>query len=160
MGGFSVGVAGFPEGHLECREGKLVDWERLKAKIDCGADFLLTQLFFDNSYFYAFRDHLVRHLGVKVPIVPGIIPIQSAGQIRKFVALCGATIPPNLSGKLDALDGDDAAAAEFGIDFAVAQCAALLSQGVPGLHFYSLNKAAPVTRIVQRLGLRSLSATV
>jgi methylenetetrahydrofolate reductase (NADPH) len=74
------------------------------------------------------------------------------------VALCGATIPPKLSGKLDALDGDDAAAAEFGIDFAVAQCADLLSQGVPGLHFYSLNKAAPVTRIVQRLGLRDLSA--
>jgi methylenetetrahydrofolate reductase (NADPH) len=152
-GGFSIGVAGFPEGHLECREGKRLDWERLRAKIDCGADFVLTQLFFDNAFFYEFRDHLVKELGVKVPIVPGIIPIQSAGQIRKFVALCGATIPARLAAQLDALAGNDAAAAEFGIEFATAQCADLLRNGVPGLHFYSLNKAAPVTRILQNLGL-------
>lgn len=151
-GGFSVGVAGFPEGHLECREGRYVDWERLRAKIDCGADFVLTQLFFDNAYFYEFRDHLVNRLGVKVPIVPGIIPIQSAGQIRKFVALCGATIPPGLASRLDALAGDDAAAAEFGIEFATAQCLDLLQHGVPGLHFYSLNKAGPVSRILGNLG--------
>lgn len=152
-GGFSIGVAGFPEGHLECREGKRLDWERLRAKIDCGADFVLTQLFFDDAFFYEFRDHLVKELGVKVPIVPGIIPIQSAGQIRKFVALCGATIPAPLAARLDAFAGNDAAAAEFGIEFATAQCADLLRNGVPGLHFYSLNKAAPVTRILQNLGL-------
>jgi methylenetetrahydrofolate reductase (NADPH) len=151
-GGFSIGVAGFPEGHLECREGRQVDWERLRAKIDCGADFVLTQLFFDNAFFYEFRDHLVEKLGVRVPIVPGIIPIQGAGQIRKFVALCGATIPATLAARLDTLAGDDAAAAEFGLEFATAQCADLLKHGVPGLHFYSLNKAAPVTRILQNLG--------
>ena len=153
LGGFSIGVAGFPEGHLECREGKAVDWQRLKAKIDCGADFVLTQLFFDNAFFREFRDHLTRQLGVRVPIVPGIIPIQSAGQIRKFVALCGATIPPALAASLDRLANDEAAAAEFGIEFATAQCADLLRQGVPGLHFYSLNKAGPVTRILGQLGL-------
>lgn len=151
FGGFSLAVAGFPEGHLECREGKRVDWERLKAKVACGADAVITQLFFDNAYFYEFRDHLVDRLGVRVPIVPGIIPIQSAGQIRKFVALCGATIPPALAARLEALATDDAAAAEFGIEFATAQCVDLLRQGVPGLHFYSLNKALPVTRILQNL---------
>lgn len=151
-GGFCVGVAGFPEGHLECREGRLVDWERLKMKVDSGADFILTQLFFDNAYFYEFRDHLVNRLGVRVPIVPGIIPIQSASQIRKFVSLCGATIPPALSERLDGFGADDAAAAEFGIEFATAQCADLVRHGVPGLHFYSLNKAPAVTRIVDALG--------
>ena len=153
FGGFCVGVAGFPEGHLECREGRWVDWERLKAKVDCGADFIVTQLFFDNRFFYEFREHLVNRLGVRVPIVPGIIPIQSAGQIRKFVALCGASIPAALSARLDALAEDDAAAAAFGLEFATAQCADLLRNGVPGLHFYSLNKAAAVTRIIEDLGL-------
>jgi methylenetetrahydrofolate reductase (NADPH) len=131
----------------------LVDWERLKAKVEGGADFILTQLFFDNRFFYEFRDHLVNRLGVRVPIVPGIIPIQSAGQIRKFVALCGATIPPTLAERLDALAADDAAAAAFGIEFATAQCADLLENGVPGLHFYSLNKAPAVTRILENLHL-------
>jgi len=153
VGGFSIGVAGFPEGHLECREGKHVDWERLKAKIDCGADFVLTQLFFDNAFFYEMRDYLTGRLGVRVPIVPGIIPIQSAAQIRRFVALCGATIPPGLARRLDELGDDDAATAEFGVEYATAQCADLLRQGVPGLHFYTLNKAGPVTRILANLGL-------
>jgi methylenetetrahydrofolate reductase (NADPH) len=152
VGGFCVGVAGFPEGHLECQEGRCVDWERLKAKVDCGADFILTQLFFDNRFFYEFRDHLANRLGVRVPIVPGVIPIQSASQIRKFVALCGATIPPALSARLDALAEDDAAAAAFGIEFATAQCADLLRHGAPGLHFYSLNKAPAVTQIIEDLG--------
>jgi methylenetetrahydrofolate reductase (NADPH) len=153
VGGFSIGVAGFPEGHLECREGKHVDWERLKAKIDCGADFVLTQLFFDNAFFYEMRDYLTGRLGVRVPIVPGIIPIQSTAQIRRFVALCGATIPPGLARRLDELGDNDAATAEFGVEYATAQCADLLRQGVPGLHFYSLNKAGPVTRILANLGL-------
>lgn len=158
MGGFSIGVAGFPEGHLECREGKHADWEHLKAKIDCGADFVLTQLFFDNAFFYEMRDYLAGRLGVRVPIVPGIIPIQSTAQIRRFVALCGATIPPGLTRRLDALGDDDAATAEFGVEYATAQCADLLRQGVPGLHFYSLNKAGPVTRILAQLGLAGPAA--
>lgn len=153
LGGFCVGVAGFPEGHVECREGRHVDWERLRAKIECGADFVLTQLFFDNAFFYEMRDYLVERLGVKVPLVPGIIPIQSAGQIRRFVALCGATIPPRLAERLEALGDDETATAEFGIEYATEQCADLLRQGVPGLHFYSLNKAGPVARILANLGL-------
>lgn len=153
VGGFSIGVAGFPEGHLECKEGKHVDWARLKAKIDCGADFVITQMFFDNDYFHEFREHLTGRLGVTAPIIPGVIPILSAGQIAKFTALCGATVPDSLRARLAQLAGDDAAVSEFGIEFATQQCADLLRHGVPGLHFYTLNRARPSTRIVQNLGL-------
>jgi methylenetetrahydrofolate reductase (NADPH) len=153
VGGFSIGVAGFPEGHLECKEGKHADWARLKAKIDCGADFVITQMFFDNNFFDEFREHLTRRLGVTVPIIPGVIPILNAGQIAKFTALCGATIPGALRARLAELAEDDTAVSELGIEFASQQCADLLRHGVPGIHFYTLNKARPATRIVQNLGL-------
>jgi len=146
-------VAGFPEGHPECQAGRQVDWQRLKAKIDCGAQFVITQLFFDNGWFYEFRDFLTTRLGVMVPIVPGIIAILNAGQIRRFVALCGATLPSTLQAELEKFGDDEAAATEFGIEFATQQCADLLRQGVPGLHFYTLNKAHSTTRILQNLGL-------
>jgi methylenetetrahydrofolate reductase (NADPH) len=152
QGDFSIGVAGFPEGHIACKEGKHADWRHLQAKIDAGADFVLTQLFFDNADFYAFRDHLTK-LGVKVPLVPGIISILSAGQIKKFTALSGARIPAALAAKLDALGGDDAAASEFGIEYATQQCADLLRAGVPGIHFYTLNKPHSTVRILKNLGL-------
>lgn len=151
QGDFSIGVAGFPEGHLECQEGRHVDWDRLKAKIDCGADFVVTQLFFDNAHFYECRDYLTGKLGVTVPIVPGVVPILSGAQIKKFVALCGATIPAALSARLDALGDDDAAVARFGIEYATHQCDELLRQGVPGIHFYTLNKAPAVTQILRNL---------
>jgi methylenetetrahydrofolate reductase (NADPH) len=152
MGGFGVGVAGFPEGHLACREGKHADWGHLKRKIDAGADVVITQLFFDNADYFEFRDHLTR-LGVTVPLVPGIISILSASQIRRFVAMCGATLPAALQKELDARADDDAAAAEFGIDYATRQCQELLRAGVPGLHFYTLNKTISTTRILKNLGL-------
>ena len=91
-GEFSIGVAGFPEGHIACTEGRHVDWLRLKHKIDSGADFVITQLFFDNEDYFALRDFLAG-LGVSVPIIPGILPILSAAQITRFVALCGAGCP-------------------------------------------------------------------
>jgi methylenetetrahydrofolate reductase (NADPH) len=147
-GDFCVGVAAFPEGHLECREGREVDWDRLKRKIDCGADFVITQLFFDNAHYYRFRDHLTRRLGVTVPLIPGIIPIMSAGQIKRFTALCGASLPADLMARLEALGDDDLAVTEYGIDFAAQQCADLLKQGVPGLHFYTLNKSYATLRIL------------
>jgi methylenetetrahydrofolate reductase (NADPH) len=152
-GDFSVGVAGFPEGHVACREGKHADWQHLKTKIEAGADFVLTQLFFDNGDFYEFRDHLTQKLGVKVPLVPGIIPILSAGQIQKFTALSGARIPAPLSARLEQLAQDDTAATEFGIEYATSQCADLLRSGVPGIHFYTLNKACSTVRILKNLGL-------
>jgi methylenetetrahydrofolate reductase (NADPH) len=152
LGGFSIGVAGFPEGHIACKEGKHVDWQRLKHKIDCGADFVVTQLFFDNADFYEFRDYLTG-LGVNIPIVPGIIPIGSAAQIKKFTALCGAKLPDALQVELEKRASDDAACAAFGIEYASQQCQDLLKHGVPGIHFYTLNKAAATTAIVQNLGL-------
>ncbi len=153
QGGFSAGVAGFPEGHLACPAGKHADWLHLKAKVDAGADFVLTQLFFDNADFFEFRDYLTSKLGVKVPIVPGVIAIVSATAIKKFTQICGAKIPPALGAKLDALGTDDVAAAEFGIEYATKQCAELLRAGVPGLHFYTLNKAASTVRVLKHLKL-------
>ena len=152
LGGFSIGVAGFPEGHIACQEGKHVDWQRLKHKIDHGADFVVTQLFFDNADFYEFRDHLTK-LGVNIPIVPGIIPIGSAAQIKKFTALCGAKLPAALEMELEKRATDDAACAAFGIEYATQQCRDLLKNGAPGIHFYTLNKAAATTAIVKNLGL-------
>jgi len=149
----SVGVAGFPEGHVACRAGKQADWGHLKEKIEAGADFVLTQLFFDNADYFEFRDHLVEKLGVKVPIVPGIVSVLSGHQIKKFTAMCGARIPAPLAARLDELGEDDAAVSEFGIDYATRQCAELLRGGAPGIHFYTLNKALTTTRIVRNLGL-------
>jgi methylenetetrahydrofolate reductase (NADPH) len=150
---FSIGVAGFPEGHMACKAGKLTDWSYLKEKIDAGADFVITQLFFDNADYYNFRDHMTRNHGVKVPLVPGIIPILSAAQIKRFTALCGARIPAALAAKLDEVVTDDAAAAEFGIEYATKQCKELLESGAPGIHFYTLNKAPSTVAVLKNLGL-------
>ena len=148
-----IGVAGFPEGHIACKEGKHADWAHLKEKVDAGADYVLTQLFFDNADFHHFRDHVTRKLGVNVPIVPGVVSILSAAQIKRFTAMCGATIPAPLAAKLEALGEDDAAVAEFGIEYATRQCEDLLRAGVPGIHFYTLNKSHATVRILQNLGL-------
>ena len=152
FGGSSIGVAGFPEGHVDCREGKHVDWQRLKAKIDHGADFVITQLFFENRHYFALRDFLAAQ-GVTVPIVPGILPILSTGQIKRFVALCGADLPAPLLAELDRRGADDEAVTEFGIDYASRQCEQLLREGAPGLHFYTLNRARSTTAVVRNLAL-------
>jgi methylenetetrahydrofolate reductase (NADPH) len=152
LGGFCVGTAGFPEGHIACRDGKHIDWQRLKAKVDCGADFVLTQLFFDNSDFFEFRDYLNK-LGVTATICPGVLPILSTGQLKRFTSMCGARIPDDLRSRLETIGEDDAAALEFGIEFATQQCEALLASGVPGIHFYTLNKAHSTTRVLKNLGL-------
>ena len=153
-GGFSIGVAGFPEGHIACKEGKVVDWDRLKQKIDAGADYVITQLFFDNADYYEFHNYLAGKLNVKIPICPGIIPILSAQQIKRITRLCGARLPAILLSRLDALEGDDKAVAAFGIEYATRQCEELLKFGVPALHFYTMNKVHSVQEIVTRLGLK------
>lgn len=149
---FSIGVAGFPEGHIACKQGKQVDWGYLKKKIDAGADYVLTQLFFDNADYYEFRDFLHKN-GVKIPIVPGIVPILNAHQIKKFTALCGARIPAVLGAKLDEIGDNEAAATEFGIEYATQQCADLLRNGAPGIHFYTLNKAHSTVSVLKNLKL-------
>jgi methylenetetrahydrofolate reductase (NADH) len=153
LGGFSIGTAGFPEGHIACKEGKHVDWQRLKFKIDQGADFVLTQLFYDNADFLEFRDYLTRKLGVSVPICPGILPILSTPQIKRFTALCGARLPAALLARLEQLGDDEEAVTQYGIEVASQQCQELLREGVPGFHVYTLNKARATTAILKNLGL-------
>ena len=151
-GGYSIGVAGFPEGHVACKEGKQADWQRLKHKIDHGADFVITQLFFNNRDYFEFRDVLTG-LGVTVPLIPGIIPILSTAQIKRFVALCGADLPKPLVAELERRGDDDEAVTRFGIEYATKQCDELLREGVPGIHFYTLNKARSTTEILKNLRL-------
>ncbi len=153
LGGFSIGTAGFPEGHIACQAGKVADWEFLRQKVEAGADFIITQLFFDNADFEEFRAHVTEKLGVKVPIIPGVLPIISRGQTKRFVEMCGAKLPPSFVERLDDLGDDDAAVTQFGIEYATRQCRDLLAAGVPGLHFYTLNKAHSTSEIVRRLGL-------
>jgi methylenetetrahydrofolate reductase (NADPH) len=151
LGGLSVAVAGFPEVHPRAvsRES---DLKFVKEKVDAGAVAIITQLFFDNEHYYRFVEDL-RKLGVKVPIVPGVLPLLSAAQIRRFTALCCAKIPAALEAKLVKVENDDDAAVELGIEYASRQCEGLIKSGAPGLHFYSLNKSHSVAAICKNLGL-------
>ena len=151
VGAFSIAVAGFPEVHPRAvsRES---DLQFLKEKVDAGAAAVITQLFFDNDDYYRFVDDL-RKLGVTVPIVPGVLPILSVSQIRRFTELCCAKIPAKLERELAKVESDDGAAVEMGIDYASHQCEALIKYGVPGLHFYSLNKSYSLSAICKNLGL-------
>ena len=149
-GGFSIAVAGFPEVHPRALS-RASDLQYLKEKVEAGADVIITQLFFDNDDYYRYVED-VRRLGVKVPIVPGVLPILSAPQVRRFTALCQAKIPPQLEAILAKVEQDDAAAVEAGIDYATRQCEGLIKFGVPGLHFYSLNKSYSLRAICKNLG--------
>jgi methylenetetrahydrofolate reductase (NADPH) len=150
VGGFSIAVAGFPEVHPRAASRES-DLQFLKEKVDAGAAAVITQLFFDNDDYFRFVEDL-RKLGVTVPIVPGILPILSASQVRRFTALCGAKIPAKLERELATVEHDDNAAVELGIDYASRQCEALIEFGVPGLHFYSLNKSYSFSAICKNLG--------
>ena len=152
LGGFTIGTAGFPEGHIAQKAGKLADWGFLREKIQAGADFVVTQLFFDNEDFYRFQEYLAKH-GVTVSIIPGILPVSSAKQTKKFTEMCGARLPEPFLKRLDEIGEDDETATQFGIEYATEQCRALLKAGVPGIHFYTLNKVRSTTAIVRNLGL-------
>ena len=148
---FFVAVAGYPEGHPECLN-RTRDLEHLKQKVDAGADQVITQLFFDNADFYAWRERC-RDVGINVPIVAGIMPIQNVGQIKRFVTMCGAKIPHALLTRLEKLEHDAAAVERAGVDYATRQCQDLVFSGVDGLHFYTLNKSTATTEIFRRLDL-------
>jgi len=155
-GWFSVAVAGFPEVHPRA-ESRESDLRYLKEKVDAGADAVITQLFYDNDDFYRYADD-VRALGVEVPIVPGMMLIQSAAQCRRIASMCGSKIPARLEERLARVEDDDAAAVQLGIDWTTEQCQGLLDFGVPGFHFYSLNKSRQVTAIFENLKLQTLAA--
>ena len=152
---FSIGAAGFPECHVACTDGRHVDWQRVKSKLDHGAEFILTQLFFSNAHYFEFLEYMTGTLGVSAPVTPGVLPILSTEQIRRFTAICGATLPAELATRLDAFGDDADAVRDFGIEFATRQCEALLKGGAPGLHLYSLNRSASCLAILKNLGLTS-----
>ena len=151
LGGFSVAVAGFPEVHPRA-VSRASDLNYVKDKVDAGAVAIITQLFFDNDDYYRYVDDL-RKLGITVPIVPGVLPILSAPQVRRFTSLCCAKIPPQLEHQLARVENDDDAAVEVGIEYASRQCEALIKFGAPGLHFYSLNKSRSLQAICKNLCL-------
>lgn len=142
---FCVAAACYPEGHPESLNKK-VDLDNLKRKVEAGVDLLVTQMFFDNAFYFDFVER-ARAAGIKIPIVPGIMPITNAEQIQRFTRMCGATIPMQLQLRLEQLREDPDAATQLGVAHATVQCAELLARGVPGIHFYTLNKS-PATRMI------------
>src|SRR4051812_45899298 len=149
---FCIGVAGYPEGHPQCLN-KTRDLENLKRKVDNGAKFIVTQLFFDNAEFYTFRDN-ARAMGITVPIVAGIMPITNVAQIKRFVSMCGAKIPHPLLLKLEEVESDPETVHKTGVEYAIRQCEDLVREGVEGLHFYTLNKSKATVQIVKALNVQ------
>lgn len=145
-GFFSIGVAGFPECHIDCPD-KDTDAKYLKEKIDAGGEFVITQLFFNNQDYFEYVER-VRKIGVKVRIIPGILPITNYQTLLRFCNTCGANISQRVHDIFKPLDGDDEATYKAGVRFAIEQCNDLLQGGAPGLHFFSLNKVEPTREIL------------
>jgi methylenetetrahydrofolate reductase (NADPH) len=146
---FCLGGACYPEGHVECRD-LARDIEHLRRKVECGLDFVITQLFFDNQYYFDFVDR-ARAAGIHVPILAGIMPITNVAQIERFTSMCGARIPDELRARLDKARDDEEAVVAAGIDHATRQCRQLLERDVAGIHFYTLNKSTATRAILERL---------
>ena len=147
---FCIGVAGYPEGHIEA-ESKDRDIEYLKLKVDNGAEYIISNYFYDNRYFFDFIERC-RAIGIDVPIIPGVMPIYSVKMMEMLAGLCGATITDQVRQGIEALPAEDKQALlDFGIEFAVRQCKDLLRAGVPGLHIYTMDRSSSSARIVERL---------
>ena len=152
---FGIGAACYPEGHPEAVSFE-DDIRYAKLKVENGADFLITQLFYDNDDFFRFVDK-ARAIGINVPIIPGVLPVLSSNQIRKFTGLCGARIPPDLEMQLAKYENDDEGARAMGVEYATCQVQGLWDSGVSGIHFYVLNRSYSVSKILDNLRLeRSL----
>jgi methylenetetrahydrofolate reductase (NADPH) len=147
--GFTIGGACFPEVHPEATDLD-ADLTYLKTKVDAGAKFLITQLFFDNTLYWDFVA-AARERGIDVPIIPGIIPIASYAQVARICKLCDATIPPALEQAMESLGGDEEAERLLGVAYAARQCEELLAGGAPGIHFYALNRAPGVRAVLSAL---------
>ena len=146
---FSIGVAGFPEGHVLCKDREK-DAQYLKIKIDNGADFVITQLFFDNRDYFEYVQRL-KKLGVNAAIIPGILPITDYQALLRFTTLCGATVSAEVRKIFEPIQNDKESVIKAGIDFAIKQSRELLSHGAPGLHFYCLNKIYPSSVILNEV---------
>jgi len=152
VGGFSIGVAVYPEGHAESPSLEM-DMYYTKQKVDAGADFAITQMFFDNSYFYQFLERAEK-AGITIPIIPGIMPISDLARIQRFSQMCGATLPGRIVRRLEKAGADEAG--KVGLEVATEQCADLMEHGVRYFHFYTLNQFDAVSQIVSNLGLKRL----
>ncbi len=149
--GFGVGVAGFPEGH-PATPNRLVEMDHLRAKVDAGADYICTQLFFDNHDFYDFRERC-KLAGIGVPVIAGIMPVTSLSSMKRMAELAGgARFPARLLKALRRGNDSTEAVRQIGLHYATEQCADLLDQGVAGIHFYTLNQSTSTREICQRLG--------
>jgi len=146
---FCVGAACFPEIHPDAPD-RASDLGYARAKVEAGAGFLITQLFFDNELYFGFVED-ARAAGIDVPIIPGIMPITNYGQIKRFTEMCGASIPEELSEQLDGRADDPEAVAELGVAYATLQCSDLLARGAPGIHFYTLNRSTATRAILAAL---------
>ncbi len=153
VGGYSIGVAVYPEGHIESTSLEM-DMFHTKQKIDAGADFAITQMFFDNRFFYDFLDR-AKKANIHIPIIPGIMPIMDIDRIRKFSRQCGAALPEHIIQRFERASSSSEEIRRIGIDLATEQCADLLKNGVRYFHFYTLNRSEAVTQIVNNLGLHS-----
>jgi methylenetetrahydrofolate reductase (NADPH) len=148
---FCIGAACYPEGHVECADSD-EDLAHLVEKVDAGADFLVSQLFFDNDEYRAFARR-ARSAGVSVPIVPGLMPVTNVSQVERFTKMCGARIPQELHRRLRIVENDSSAVVATGVQWAVDQGRELLAQGAPGLHFYTLNRSSATLAVHAALGL-------
>ena len=148
---FGIAAACYPESHQESPDPQ-TDLDYVKQKVDLGADFLITQLFYDNSDFFRFLDR-ARQAGINVPIIAGLLPVVSTSQIRRIAGLCGATIPRELNEKLEKYVDDDRAAREVGVEHTLAQVRELWDAGVDGIHFYVLNRSYSVSKILGNTGI-------
>lgn len=146
---FCIGVAGYPEGHIECSDKK-IDLENLKRKVDAGADFIVTQLFFDNRFYFDFVER-ARAIGINIPIIPGIMPILNVKQTQRFTKMCGATIPEALIKQLESSQDEPETVRKIGVEHATLQCEHLLQEDAPGIHFYTLNRSNATLKILESL---------
>jgi methylenetetrahydrofolate reductase (NADPH) len=145
-------VAGYPETHQEAVSPD-ADLENLKRKCDAGGDVVVTQLFYENADFFRFRDRCTA-LGIRQPIVPGVMPVTNYAQIRRIATLCRAKLPDAFTQAFEAAGDDEAAQFEAGVDFATRQVRELLDAGVPGIHFYVLNKSPATVRVLEQVDLQ------
>jgi methylenetetrahydrofolate reductase (NADPH) len=148
---FGVAVAGYPETHQEAASPQS-DLTNLKQKVDAGADVVITQLFYDNADYFAFRQRC-QELGIRVPIVPGLLPITNFAQVKRITSLCGARLPEKLVAKLESAAEDTEKQFELGVDFAIQQTQDLIDAGVPGIHFYVLNRSEAAARVLSEVRL-------
>jgi methylenetetrahydrofolate reductase (NADPH) len=147
---FCVGVAGYPEGHIDA-ESREKDIEYLRLKVDQGAEYIITNYCYDNRFFFDYVER-VRDAGIDLPILPGVMPIYSVKMMEMLAGLCGATITEEIREGIEKLpEGDTGALIDFGIDFAAQQCTGLINAGVPGLHIYTMDRSASTIGILHRL---------